>query len=64
MRAKITNKKEYFLRHFELSKTMKQEDAYKQLEVEFYEDNGKPLYTTFESFRSHKTRYYKDMSNR
>lgn len=64
MRAKINNKKDYFLRHFELSKTMKQEDAYKQLESEFYEDNGKPLYTTFESFRSHKTRYYKEKHNR
>lgn len=64
MRAKINNKKDYFFRHFELSKTMKQEDAYKQLETEFYEDNGKPLYTTFESFKVVKTRYYKDKHNR
>jgi hypothetical protein len=64
MRAKITNKKEYFFRHFELSKDLKQEDAWKQLEAEFYEDNGKPLYTTYESFRSNKTQYYKNKANR
>ena len=58
MRAKITNKKDYFFRHFQLSQTMKQEEAYKQLEQEFYEDNGKPLYTTFESFRKSKSIYY------
>ena len=64
MRAKITNKKEYFFRHFELSKDLKQEDAWRQLEAEFYEDNGKPLYTTYESFRSNKTQYYKNKANR
>lgn len=64
MRAKITNKKEYFFRHFELSKDLKQEEAWRQLEVEFYEDNGKPLYTTYESFRSNKTQYYKNKANR
>jgi hypothetical protein len=64
MRAKITNKKEYFFRHFELSKDLKQEEAWRQLEAEFYEDNGKPLYTTYESFRSNKTQYYKNKANR
>jgi hypothetical protein len=64
MRAKITNKKEYFFRHFELSKDLKQEEAWRQLESEFYEDNGKPLYTTYESFRSNKTQYYKNKANR
>lgn len=64
MRAKITTRKEYFFRHFELSKDKKQEDAYKQLEAEFYEDNGRPLYTTFESFKVNKTKYYKDKNNR
>lgn len=64
MRNKITNKKEYFFRHFELSKDLKQEEAWRQLEAEFYEDNGKPLYTTFESFRSNKTQYYKNKANR
>jgi|688.fasta_scaffold159068_4 hypothetical protein len=64
MRAKITNKKEYFFRHFELSKDLKQEEAWRQLEAEFYEDNGKPLYTTYESFRTNKTLYYKNKANR
>jgi hypothetical protein len=64
MRAKITNKKEYFFRHFELSKDLKQEEAWRQLEAEFYQDNGKPLYTTYESFRSNKTQYYKNKANR
>jgi hypothetical protein len=64
MRAKMTNKKEYFFRHFELSKDLKQEEAWRQLEAEFYEDNGKPLYTTYESFRSNKTQYYKNKANR
>jgi hypothetical protein len=64
MRAKITNKKEYFFRHFELSKDLKQEEAWRQLEAEFYEDNGKPLYTTYESFRTNKTQYYKNKANR
>ncbi len=64
MRPKITNKKEYFFRHFELSKDLKQEEAWRQLEAEFYEDNGKPLYTTYESFRTNKTLYYKNKANR
>ena len=64
MRNKILNKKEYFLRHFELSRNLNQEEAYKQLEQEFYEDNGKPLYTTYAAFRVMKTRYYKDKTNR
>lgn len=63
-RPKINNKKDYFQRHFELSKNQNQEEAWKQLEQEFYEDNGRPLYTTYGVFRVMKARYYKDKSNR
>jgi hypothetical protein len=43
---------------------MKQEDAWKLVEQEFYEDNGKPLYTTFESFRVNKSIHYGNKANR
>ena len=64
MRAKINNRNDYFNRHFQLSINMKQEDAWKLVEQEFYEDNGKPLYTTFESFRVNKSIHYGNKANR
>lgn len=64
MRNKLNNKKDYFQRHFELSKTQTQLEAWKALEIEWFEDNGRPLYTTFESFRKNKSIYYQNKANR
>lgn len=63
-RPLIKNRDEYFYRHFQLSIDMKQEDAWRQVESEFYEDNGRGLYTTYESFRKNKSIYYGVKSNR
>jgi hypothetical protein len=64
MRAKINNRSDYFLRHFQLSINLKQYEAWQQVEAEYLEDNGKSLYSTFESFRVNKSIYYNNKSNR
>jgi hypothetical protein len=64
MRPKINNKSDYFLRHFQLSINLKQFEAWQQVEAEYKEDNGKSLYSTFESFRVNKSIFYNNKSNR
>jgi hypothetical protein len=64
MRAKINNRADYFLRHFHLSINLKQLEAWQQVEAEYLEDNGKNLYSTFESFRKNKSLFYNNKSNR
>lgn len=66
MNNKILTLHGYFQRHFELCKTCRtQQDAYEQLEDELkqlHEAWGvdyKPRYSSYESFRMNKTRYYK-----
>lgn len=63
---KILDLKGYFQRHFELCKDCKtQAEAYERLEQELedlqtkMEIPHKPRYTSYESFRISKTRYYK-----
>jgi hypothetical protein len=57
----------YFQRHFELCQTCtSQKEAYYQLEDELealqkeLKMKPKPRYTSYESFRMSKTRYYKE----
>jgi hypothetical protein len=66
MNNKILSLSGYFQRHFELCLVSKtQQDAYDKLENELqtlHESLGvdyKPRYTSYESFRTNKTRYYK-----
>lgn len=41
----------YFERFFQLTKNLKQKDAYNQLESEFYKDYKKHRYSTFRGFQ-------------
>jgi hypothetical protein len=60
----ILNTQGYFQRHFELCRTMSQQDAYDALEDEYAAITGKPKHKSYDAFRTAKSRYYNVRGNR